>query len=330
MNQKLMEHLRQITEEEQKILSGEQQVDRSRYTGTRDFTIDSEKMLQKGKLIDVRPHTRFIHFPEHRHNYIEIILMCEGSLTHIIDRRHRVVLEPGDLLFLNQYSSHEILPARKDDIAVNFMVLPEFFDTAQEMLDKGNVIYQFLMSALRRSGGEGQYLHFQAAGLLPVLNLAENMIWSLVNHQPDQRHTNQITMGLLLLHLVSHIETLSTANASQNRSRLTMEALSYIETNYCNGTLTELASQLNQPVYALSKLIKTETGSTFKELLQQKRLHQAARLIRETMLPVTDIITAVGYDNTSFFYRVFREEFHLTPKEYRKVSEGRSASIETR
>ena len=319
MDRKLMERLRAITPEERRILAGEQQVDRTLYTGTRDFTIDSEKMLQGGALIDVRPHTRFVHFPEHRHNYIEIILMCEGSLTHIVDGKHSVVLEPGDFLFLNQFARHEILPAGEGDIAVNFMVLPEFFDTAQEMLDKGNVIYQFLVSALRRSGGEGQYLHFHAAGLLPVLNLAENMIWSLVNRQPDQRRLNQITMGLLLLHLVGHTETLA-ATAPQSRSRLAMEALSYIETNYCTGSLTELAARLNQPVYALSKLIKTETGSTFQELLRKKRLHQAARLIRGTALPVTDVITAVGYDNTSFFYRVFRDEFGLTPREYRQAA----------
>ena len=325
MDRILMEHLRAITPEEQRILAGEE-VDRSLYTGTRDFTIDSERMLQKGKLIDVRPHTRFVHFPEHRHNYIEIILMCEGSLTHIVDGRHPVVLEAGDLLFLNQFASHEILPAGENDIAVNFMVLPEFFDTAQEMLDKSNVIYQFHVSALRRTGGEGQYLHFHAAGLLPVLNLAENMIWSLVNRQPGQRRVNQITMGLLLLHLVSHMETLAPAEA-QNRSRLAMETLSYIETHYCGATLTELASRLKQPVYALSKLIKAETGATFQELLRKKRLHQAARLIRETRLPIADIITAVGYDNTSFFYRVFREEFGVTPREYR-LSAGKSLDWE--
>ncbi|MGI5893561.1 MAG: AraC family transcriptional regulator [Candidatus Merdivicinus sp.] len=323
MNQKLMEYLRRITEEEKRILAGESQIDRTLYTGARDFTIDSEKMLQKGKLIDVRPHTRFVRFPEHRHNYIEIILMCEGHLTHIIDRRHKVELQAGDLLFLNQFSVHEILPAGEEDIAVNFMVLPEFFDTAQEMLDKGNVIYQFLMSTLRRNGGEGQYLHFHAGELLPVLNLAENMIWSLINRQPDQRRTNQITMGLLLLYLSGHTDTMEAGTSAQNRSRLVMEALSYIEAHYAGGQLSELAERLNQPVYALSKLIKMETGSTFKELLQQKRLHQAARLIRETTLPVTDIITAVGYDNSSFFYRVFRDEFGVTPREYRKNQIGK-------
>ena len=323
MNRQLMDELRRITAEEQQILDGRSGVDKALYTHTRDFTIDSRQMLRDGKLIDIRPHTRFVHFPEHRHNYVEIVFMCQGHLTHVIDRVNRVELEEGDLLFLNQFSSHEILPAGMEDIAVNFMVLPEFFDTAQEMLDKGNVISQFLLSAMRREGGEGQYLHFKAAPLLPVQNLAENMIWSLLKRQPDRRRTNQFTMGLLFLELVNHGETLEAGGPSGGRDQAVMEALAYIQSNYRTASLTALANQMNLPDYALSKLIKTETGSTFKKLLQQKRLHQAARLIRETDLPVSDVITLVGYDNTSYFYRVFREEFGLTPREYRQSQPGK-------
>ncbi len=323
MNRQLMDELRRITAEEQQILDGRSGVDKALYTHTRDFTIDSRQMLRDGKLIDIRPHTRFVHFPEHRHNYVEIVFMCQGHLTHVIDRVNRVELEEGDLLFLNQFSSHEILPAGMEDIAVNFMVLPEFFDTAQEMLDKGNVISQFLLSAMRREGGEGQYLHFKAAPLLPVQNLAENMIWSLLKRQPDRRRTNQFTMGLLFLELVNHGETLEAGGPSGGRDQAVMEALAYIQSNYRTASLTALANQMNLPDYALSKLIKTETGSTFKELLQQKRLHQAARLIRETDLPVSDVITLVGYDNTSYFYRVFREEFGLTPREYHQSQPGK-------
>ena len=75
MRQELLEELRQITEEEREILSGEAKVDRERYTQAEEFVIDSRKMLEKGRLIDVRTHTRFVRFPRHRHNYIEIIYM---------------------------------------------------------------------------------------------------------------------------------------------------------------------------------------------------------------------------------------------------------------
>lgn len=78
MNQDLMHTLEQITGEEQEILDGRTQVRKTLYTAGSDFTIDSRKMLEKGRLIDVRTHTRFIDFPRHKHNYIEIMYMCRG------------------------------------------------------------------------------------------------------------------------------------------------------------------------------------------------------------------------------------------------------------
>ena len=55
--------LREITEEERRILNGEAEVDRDLYTSGSDFTIDSNKMLEEGKLIAIRTHTRFVIFP---------------------------------------------------------------------------------------------------------------------------------------------------------------------------------------------------------------------------------------------------------------------------
>lgn len=126
MQQALLDHLRVVTEEEQRILDGVAEVDKDLYTSGKDFTVDSAKMLSEGKLIAVRTHTRFVHFPSHRHNYIEVLYVCQGQLTNIIGGKE-VVIHAGELLFLNQYTRHEILPAGEEDIAINFMILPEFF-----------------------------------------------------------------------------------------------------------------------------------------------------------------------------------------------------------
>ena len=66
MQQALLDHLRIITEEEQQILDGVAKVDKDLYTSGKDFIVDSAKMLNEGKLIAVRTHTRFVHFPAHR------------------------------------------------------------------------------------------------------------------------------------------------------------------------------------------------------------------------------------------------------------------------
>lgn len=133
MHRELLDALSVITEEEQRILDEQRGIDPQLYTEKKELIVDSEKLLKKGKLIQVRPHTRFVNFPKHKHNYVEVIYMCQGTTTHILNGS-KVILEAGDLLFLNQNAEQEILPAGEQDIAVNFIVLPEFFDTAFSMI----------------------------------------------------------------------------------------------------------------------------------------------------------------------------------------------------
>ncbi len=178
MQQELLDQLRKITEEERKILDGEAEVDRDLYTSGRDFTVDSRKMLKEGRLIAVRTHTRFVYFPAHRHNFVEVLYVCEGSLTNIIDGK-KVIVNKGELLFLNQFTKHEILKAGQNDIAINFMVLPEFFDVAYSMAGNDNMLADFLVNVLRQDEERGEYLHFKVAEVLQIQNLLENIIYSL-------------------------------------------------------------------------------------------------------------------------------------------------------
>lgn len=317
MNQEIMHKLMRITDEEQIILE-RQAVDKSIYTEAKDFTVDSRKLLKKGKLIDIRPSARFVHFPKHRHNYIEIVYMCSGQTTHIINSSSKVVLQEGDLLFFNQHTFHEILPATINDIAVNFIVLPEFFDVAFQMIEKDNVIGKFLVSTLCQEESEGQYLYFNVASVIPVQNLLENMVWSIMNKQSNNNQVNQYTMGVLFMQLLNRADLIDSGNIDRYENRLVFTTLKYIEDHYRDGTLTDLALQQNQSVYKLSRLIQAATGDSFKSLLQQKRLNKAVQLLNDTNLSVSDIISAVGYDNTSYFYRIFREAYGVSPKEYRK------------
>ena len=317
MNNELMQKLIPITDEEQKLLQGNTDVDKNLYTEAKDFTIDSKKMLEKGKVIDIRAHTRFVHFPKHRHNYIEIMYMCSGQTTHIINSSAKVVLEQGDLLFFNQHTFHEILPASQNDIGVNFIVLPEFFDVAFQMIEKDSDLGKFLVSTLCQDENEGQYLHFKVTQILPVQNLVENMVWSIVNRQDNKYQINQYTMGLLFMQLLNRTDLIDTGSIEQYENRLVFSALKYIEDHYKDANLTELALLMNQTVFKLSKLIRSATGNTFKKLHQQKRLDKAIQLLDKTNLSVSDIINAVGYDNTSYFYRIFRQKYGISPKEYR-------------
>lgn len=126
MHQDIIAYLEKITPEVQRLLGGSPSIDRALYMIGPENTIYAEKLLETGKLIDIRPHTRFCHFPEHSHNYVEIVYVCKGSSTHIVNGK-RILLQQGDLLFLSQGAVHEVCRAEREDIAVNFIVLPAFF-----------------------------------------------------------------------------------------------------------------------------------------------------------------------------------------------------------
>lgn len=317
MHQELIRELSVITEEEQSILDGRQGIDQQIYTEKKELIVDSEKLLKRGKLIEVRPHTRFVKFPRHRHNYVEVIYMCQGTTTHYIDG-NEVVLEPGDLLFLNQNSEQEILPAGKEDIAVNFIVLPEFFNMAFSMMGtEENTLREFLVGTLCGKNEQTSYLYFHVADVLPIQNLVENMVWTIFYDMGNKRSCNQITMGLLLLQLLNYMDKMETGS-SRFDTELTGNVLSYIEEHYKDGSLSELAELMNYDVYWLSREIKKRTGKTYKELLQAKRMNQAVYLLTSSRLTISDIIESVGYDNTSYFYRKFKERYGVSPKDYRK------------
>ena len=59
MTDEILRQLMVITPEEQRILSGEKQIDKQLYMSAKDNIVDAKKLLESGKLIQVRTHTRF-------------------------------------------------------------------------------------------------------------------------------------------------------------------------------------------------------------------------------------------------------------------------------
>lgn len=316
MRQEILQDLRQITPEEQRILSGASGIEKGIYMSSEDNRIDARKLLEEGKLIQVRTHTRFVHFPEHTHNYIEVVYMCSGRTHHKINGED-VWLNQGELLFLNQKATQEIYPAGEDDIAVNLIILPEFLDYGLNMIGtEENLLRDFMVDCLCGAPGSSGYLHFKVADVLPIQNLIENLIWTIRNHQSNKRSINQVTMGLLFLQLLNHMDRVETDSKS-GQQRLILNVLSYIEEHYTDGELTQLAAELHYDVCWLSKEIRKRTGRNYTELIQTRRLSQATYLLTNTSKSVIEIAMEVGYDNISYFHRIFYKKYGMTPRNYR-------------
>ena len=314
MNQEIIRRLKEITAEEQAVLDGCSTNDRDLYMLGQDNTINSRKLLEEGKMITLRPHTRFILFPPHTHDYVEVIYMCQGTTTHIVNGQ-TILLNAGGLLFLNQSTTHEVCKADHDDLAVNFIVMPEFFNNVLTLMgEEETPLRRFLVDCLcRRSNGAG-FLHFRVADVTPIQNLVENLLFTLLQDMPNKRRVSQMTMALLFMQLMGYTQTLDMADMEQS---IIFQVLSYIESHYAEGSLSALAESLHYDLYSLSREIKRKTGKNYIQLVQEKRLAQAAFLLKNTDRNVDDIANAVGYENMGYFHRIFKECFGLSPKKYR-------------
>ena len=313
LSQTVLDALSVITEEERVLLEGSTKIDRSLYMdGSRDV-ISGKKLLQPSKLIAVRPHTRFVHFPEHSHDYVEIVYMCRGCTTHIVNGTE-VKLMAGELLMLGQNAVQEILPADEEDVAVNFIIQPEFFGATLSYLgDEETPLRKFIIDCLCGESETG-YLHFKVSDVLPVQNLVENLLWTLISNTPNKRGINQATMGLLFMQLLNHTDRLTVNNPEQE---LVLQILRYVEEHYRDGSLAEIAELLHYDLAWLSREIKRRTGKNYTDLVQDKRMSQAAWLLKNTDKKVDDIAVAVGYENISYFHKLFAQRYGQSPKKFR-------------
>lgn len=316
MTDELLVELKKITPEEENILAGRSEIEKDIYMSEGHDTVEAKRLLDAGKLIQVRTNTRFVHFPRHTHNYMEVIYMCSGTTHHVVDGND-VFLQEGEVLLLNQKAVQEIYPAGIDDVAVNFIVLPEFFDYSLKMMgEEKNLLRDFVIDCLKGESDTAGYIHFKVADILPIQNLLENLIWSIWHRQPNKRSINQITMGLLFLQLMNYTDRMETSSGNRQQG-IMISVLGYVEEHYRDGELSELARLLHYDLYWLSKEIKRITGKNYTALVQEKRLNQAVYLLEHTTMSVMDIGMSVGYDNISYFHRIFQKRYGMTPRKYR-------------
>ena len=99
---------------------------------------------------------------------------------------------------------------------------------------------------------------------------------------------------------------------------ITKKAIRYISKNYATDlTLPEVAEHVHlNPAY-FSSLFKQSTGSSFKEYLNLVRVEESKRLLSNTDFSIMDIAQAVGFEDQSYFTKIFKKYTGLTPRQYR-------------
>ncbi|MEK5335478.1 AraC family transcriptional regulator [Bacillus sp. FSL M8-0166] len=317
MQHDLLNQLLKITDEEELILQNRREINKNIYTNQSNFIIESQKFLNQESMITVRKHTRFVDFPKHKHDYIEINYVYNGEYNQKVGNQ-KINLQQGELLFLNQHIEHETQACAEEDIIINFIILPNFFDFIFSFLTTENRISNFLINSLYNSTQNGQFLYFKVSEVESIQELIKKIIIEIMSPAFMSESTIKLYMGLLMVELIKHADKAEHTEDYPVQHYLIVESLKYIDEHFQSASLNELASKLSQPDYALSKEIKKATNYTFKELLQEKRLNKAKELLESTDMPIASVIDQVGYDNVSYFYRIFKNKYHQTPKQFRE------------
>ncbi|MBQ3127200.1 MAG: helix-turn-helix domain-containing protein [Clostridia bacterium] len=314
MRSDILQALSAITDEEQALLGGSD-IDRRLYSRDGAFVVRHARMLGS-EPITMRTHTRFVDFPEHRHDFIEIIYMCAGETRHRINGTAEIGLQQGELLLLAPQTTHTIARASAEDIAINLMLLPIFLEEALGIVGRESMLGRFLLGCMQSDRPTVPYLHARASGLFAIQNLLENLIAQGLGGTVSSRSA-RLTMGLILLLLEENSACITAGSASTGQNPLVEAALREIHHHYRTANLTALAKRYSVSPSYLSHTVRAQTGSTFKELLRARRLERAAELLTATDLPLAEILPMLGYDNSSYFHRIFRARYGCTPKAFR-------------
>lgn len=100
-------------------------------------------------------------------------------------------------------------------------------------------------------------------------------------------------------------------------------ALEYIHAGYSKEIgIDNIAKRYGMNAKYIGRLFKQQTGESFCSYLNRVRISHAKRLLAETCAPVIEAAPESGYNNVTYFNRVFRQAEKMTPGEYRRLHSG--------
>ena len=118
-----------------------------------------------------------------------------------------------------------------------------------------------------------------------------------------------------LIVAVNKIEELGNADACTDARMI--EIMNYVQANYIDITLDDLAEKFFLSKPYLSKYIKEKSGMTFGDLVKKIRMKKAKALLKSSNMTVENIAMSVGYQNVEHFNRLFKKAYDMTPMQFR-------------
>lgn len=285
------------------------------YTDNRMVLLDTYFLNNRD--IFINKHNRFATYPEHKHDFLEINYMYDGQCTQIINGKE-VTLEKGNLLFLDQGSVHSINKIGKEDILINIVFHNKKIDLEwlADLNQQNSLVFNFLTQNIKNST-KHSYLLFDSHNnnhiqevlyrILKIYFLEEKSVDNMIN----------LYIPILITELITNVTYVTFREDSFNSDSLIIQVLDEIEKNHSSVSLDSIAKKMGYNKNYLSNRIKNLTGKTFTKLLNGEKIKHSAFFLKNTDLNIEQIMFEVGYQNKTYFYKLFKEKFGCTPMQYR-------------
>lgn len=252
---------------------------------------------------------------QHIHDEIEIIYVKSGSAFAEIDTQ-TIHLTEGNILIINRLLAHNY-----SDISKNFdCIILQF--KPQTVFDNKMVEIKHLIPFYRTATFHYYLNTYNDEFATEFYNCLSDIL-KVCNEKFDSAQDLILNSLLIKLLYITHkydIYNLQESNLSEKEKSLKriINLQKYVNSHYAEALSVSFACEyVKLDYHYFSRLFKQETGKNFIDYLNSVRIMNAQQLLTSTNKSIAFISQSVGFQNPSYFNRVFKSLCGVTPKEYR-------------
>jgi AraC-like DNA-binding protein len=253
-------------------------------------------------------------FPLHYHEEYELNLISNAAGAKRVVGDHMEEIEDLELVLVGSNLPHGWFTHQCKSENINEITIQFHRDLLDEKFLRRNQL-SFIRTLLERSSKGISFSQETKEAFKPRLEkLAQKSGFDSVLELISILHDLSISRNMRTLS-----NSTFTSEQFSYYSRRIEKAFEYMQAYYDKDiSLADLSKVVNMPEVSFSRFIKKRTGKTFIESLNEIRLGHASRMLIDTTETISEISYKCGFNNLSYFNRIFKREKGCTPKEFRQ------------